>query len=53
MSEDHPTRSRANIQQAQPAAAQLANAWRKHQCFVVKKKLWESFFLYRGPNSYA
>ena len=44
LSEDDSTRSRTNFQQAQSAAAQLANAWRKHQCFVVKKKLWESFF---------
>ena len=43
MSEDHSTRSRANFQQAQSAAAQLANAWRKHQCFVVKKSYGRAF----------
>ena len=44
LSEDDSTRSRTKFQQAQSAAAQLANAWRKQQCFVGEKKLWESFF---------
>ena len=49
MSEDHSTRSRANFQQAQSAAAQLANAWRKHQCFVVKKSYGRAFVCPSAP----
>ena len=44
LSEDDSTRSRTNFQQAQSAAAQLANAWRKQQCFVVKKSYGRAFF---------
>ena len=43
LSEDDSTRSRTNFQQAQSAAAQLANAWRKQQCFVVKKSYGRAF----------
>ena len=60
LSEDDSTRSRTNFQQAQSAAAQLANAWRKQQCFVVKKSYGRAFFFAclldsstsRGPFSF-
>ena len=47
LSEDDSTRSRTNFQQAQvsgSSGAQLANAWRKQQCFVVKKSYGRTFF---------
>ena len=51
LSEDDSTRSRTNFQQAQSAAAQLANAWRKQQCFVVKKSYGRAFFCQTPVNT--